>query len=70
VQRKAKGFEKISNMNDDQAALCLDGEKGDLIFVDAPGGTGKTFAFNSILKWVELRHGFESTISVFSSVQS
>jgi hypothetical protein len=64
---------EISNMNEDQSALfqyvqeCFDREEGNLIFIDAPGGTGKTFTFNTILKWTELRHGSGSTISVASS---
>jgi hypothetical protein len=50
--------EKISTLNHDQfdvfikvVTACIEG-KGGLFFIDAPGGTGKTYLVNLILTYI------------------
>ncbi len=63
----------ISTMNTDQkkvfdtVANLLVNDQGGLIFVDAPGGTGKTYTFNTLLKWINLQYGEDVFLSTASS---
>jgi hypothetical protein len=64
---------EIQCLNEDQIKVfnevndMLISNRCGLIFVDAPGGTGKTYTFNSILKWVEFYYGVHSAIAMASS---
>ena len=46
-QRKA--FEYIKNL------IEQGNEDGKLIFLDAPGGTGKTFTLNALVSWITMK---------------
>jgi hypothetical protein len=65
--------EQISSMNVEQKQIfdnvtnkVTSGDSG-IVFVDAPGGTGKTFTFNVLLHWLDLHHGSDSFLSMASS---
>jgi hypothetical protein len=64
---------EISALNSDQRSVLneiqsrIRSEQGGLLFLDAPGGTGKTYTFNLCLKWMEVEYGKDSYLSMASS---